>query len=68
MGKIMPHNLKHLRTPILRAKGGKTRNWITQPRMPYAVKKLPIRPEARPNPPLNLKGREVLVTLCGCWG
>lgn len=41
---------------------------MKQPTKPYAVKRVPMRPEPRPNPPENLKGRCVLLASGACRG
>src|SRR3954449_1429241 len=64
MGKVMAQHLKQFRTPNLLAVGGKTRNWMKQPMIPYMVNKVPIREWSMPKPPENLKGRDVLRGVC----
>jgi len=47
-GKARPQALKQFRTPYFRATGGKIRNCIKQPQMPYIVYIVPILEESRP--------------------
>ena len=64
IGKAIPQALKQFRTPYFRATGGKIKNCIKQPQMPYIVYMLPILEELKSYPPLNLKGRDVLAGVC----
>ncbi len=39
--------LRQFKIPSLRAIGGKTKNWMNMPKMPYIVNRTPILPESR---------------------
>ena len=67
-GKTIAQHLKQFKTPKRRAVGGKMMNWMKQPQIPYNVKRVPMRPEARPKPPENLSGRWMLGELGDCFG
>lgn len=53
-------SLRQFRTPQRRARGGKIRNWMNIPTMPYRTKRRPMRSESMPKPPVNLRGRWTL--------
>jgi hypothetical protein len=46
MGKAMEQTLRQFKMPYLRAIGGKMKNWMNMPKMPYRVKRMPILPES----------------------
>ena len=48
---------RQVRTPRLRARAGKRRNWKRVEAMAKMVKMAPMRRESMPKPPENLKGR-----------
>lgn len=66
-GNVRAQTLKQFKTPKRRATGGKMTNWMKPPTTPYIVKSVPIRPDSRPKPPENLKGRWVFVESGTCF-
>ena len=59
---------RQLRTPRLRASGGKRRNWNKVEDIAKKVNIAPIRRESIPKPPANLKGRLTFGSSSSCGG